>query len=113
MGSAVDNLLLNLKLQLLALPSLARWGLLAFAGIIVLREIIDTGWGLYQDRTAGSGTDPLVEGTAAQDTSQAHPAGQASTARALPAPDPLAQPIPPARETVSIPMPARGSRSGS
>jgi hypothetical protein len=113
MGSAVDNLLLNLKLQLLALPSLARWGLLAFAGIIVLREIIDIGWGLYQGGTAGSGTDPLVEVAVAQDISRAAPAGQAPTARALPAPDPLAQPSAPARETVSVPMPGRGSRSGS
>ena len=69
MGSAVDYLLLNLKLQILALPSLARLGLLAFAGIIVLREIIGIGWGLYQSRTARSETDPLIQGTVAQDTS--------------------------------------------
>jgi hypothetical protein len=113
MGSAVDYLLLNLKLQILALPSLARLGLLAFAGIIVLREIIGIGWGLYQSRTARSETDPLIQGTVAQDTSLADPAGQAPAARALPAPDPLAQAAPRARESIRVPMPGRGSQPGS
>ncbi len=78
MGSPIDNLLLNLKLQLLALPALARWGLLTFAGIVVLKESVEIGWRLYQGRV---------------DRAAALRSGEAPAA--LPAPDPFAErPIP-------------------
>ena len=87
--SAVRNLLLNLKLQLLALPNLAKWGVLAFAGIIILREAITLGWNISRRRRALAPVSvqpdagPLSAGTTAD------PMG------ALPAPDPLAGPVPP------------------
>jgi len=92
MGSPIDNLLLNLKLQLLALPALARWGLLAFAGIIVLKESIEIGWRLYQGRSGRAAS--LAPG---------------DDCAALPAPDPLAdRPIPAAaRERDSLPITPR------
>ncbi len=87
--SAVRDLLLNLKLQLLALPALARWGVLTFAGIIVLREVITLGWNARQRRRtlASSPEAPTPHSIAGGVTSE--PMG------ALPAPDPLAAPMPP------------------
>jgi hypothetical protein len=94
MGSPVDDLLLNLKLQLLALPSLARWGLLAFAGVVILKEGIEIGWRLY--RGSASRAPSLAPGDA--------PA-------ALPAPDPLANPSMSGRE-VEKPLPVITPRPG-
>ncbi len=79
------DLLLNLKLQLLALPSLLRWGVLAFAGIVVLREGITAGWNIYQARKAAAlprATRPPENGVPS--------AGVPTEPAALPAPDPFA-----------------------
>jgi hypothetical protein len=64
----VADLLLNLKMQLLALPGLVRWGTLAVVGVILLRDAITWGWERAERRRVARG-----EG-----------------ARALPAPDPFA-----------------------
>lgn len=89
---AVDNLLLNLKLQLLALPSQAKWGLLAFAGILVLREAITLAWNLHQRRKLESAASepraaiPTADGSRKTDPDELG-------LPALPAPDPLAAPL--------------------
>lgn len=80
--SAWHNLLLNLKLQLLGLPNLARWGLLTFAGILILREAITLGWNAYKR--------PALENP--------EPAAPA----ALPAPDPFAASHQPQQEPEGI-----------
>jgi hypothetical protein len=113
MGSAIDNLLFNLKLQFLALPSLARLGLLTFAGMLVLREAIGVGWRLYQRRTARPASDARAEGTSGRDMALPAPAREAPAAAALPAPDPLAQSSLPVQQDVRIPMPGRVPRPGS
>jgi len=77
--SAIHNLLLNLRLQLLGLPNLAKWGLLAFAGIIVLREGITRVWDARQRKTALRPGAPVP--SALREGAQP----------ALPAPDPLAE----------------------
>lgn len=78
------DLLLNLKLQLLALPSLLRWGVLAFAGVVVLREGITAGWHLYHRRRAEALPQPGPGSVAAGE-----PPGTSTPAAALPGPDPL------------------------
>jgi hypothetical protein len=79
--SAIHNLLLNLKLQLLGLPNLARWALAAFAGIIILREVATAIWDVMRSRRALRAapampyTDPSIPGP--------------KDRGALPAPNPL------------------------
>jgi len=91
--SAVHALLLNLKLQLLGLPNLAKWGLVAFAGIIITREFVTAVWNVKQRRKAlrtapaVPHADPSIPGTAGP--------------RALPAPNPLDVHFSPAPEVVS------------
>ena len=80
---AIHDLLFNLKLQLLALPNLAKWGLLTFAGIIILREAISFGWELRRRRPA------LPDGEVGPALDRATPTS--TPAAALPAPDPLAE----------------------
>jgi len=86
---AIDALLLNLKLQLLALPAQARWGLMAFAGVIVLREVITIAWNARQRRLvggpAGLAKTPSEAPPAHSSTSDARTMDPA----ALPAPDPF------------------------
>lgn len=80
------DLLLNLKLQLLALPSLLRWGVLAFAGIMILREGITAAWNLHQRRQSAMPPEPgpsLPVGVHRSTGATTEPAG-------LPGPDPLA-----------------------
>lgn len=86
----IQNLLLNLKLQLLGLPNLAKWGLLTFAGIIILREAITIAWRFPRkpEEPIGELPTPVVAVT---------PAGAAPQA-ALPAPDPLAADVLRSRE---------------
>ncbi len=81
--SAWHDLLLNLKLQLLGLPYLAKWGLLTFAGILILREAITAGWNRHQRRkgVTGPGATPAMLPTET---------AQANRPAALPAPDPFA-----------------------
>lgn len=113
MGSAVDNLLFNLKLQFLALPSLARLGLLTFAGIIILREAFELAWRLYQHRSVRPDTEALPHGPSSRDTRDPAPAVHAATPAVLPPPDPLAQPSILVREGVKVPMPGPPSRPAS
>ncbi len=77
--SAIHNLILNLKLQLLGLPNLARWGLISFAGIIVVREIATAAWNVRERRRAQRAdaatphNDPI---TRSPDSPQALPASK-------------------------------------
>ena len=92
--SAIRDLILNLKLQLLALPNLARWGLITFAGIIVAREIATAAWNARQRRRALP---------AEPDTPHAEPPMPGSESpHALPAPNLLDVGFAPAPEAVSI-----------
>ena len=88
--SAIHNLLLNLKLQLLALPNLLRWGLVAFAGVIITRQAITWIWNARQ------------RGKSIHTSSGASPGSPAVSAGeelpALPAPDPLKVHFTPASE---------------
>jgi hypothetical protein len=92
--SAIDNLLLNLKLQLLALPALARWGVILFAGIVVLREGITMVWKARQLRGGQPRSAPAtLAGSGSSTAPDPRP-------MALPAPDPFAQPAEPAPEVI-------------
>jgi hypothetical protein len=86
---AVRDLLLNLKLQLLALPGLVRWGLLAFAGIVVLREAITLGWNVYTRRSLRGETQSAKLGGSSV-VGLTGPTATHEAGAALPAPDPLA-----------------------
>ncbi|HWA58241.1 MAG TPA: hypothetical protein VG692_13360 [Gemmatimonadales bacterium] len=97
---AWHNLLLNLKLQLLGLPNLAKWGLLTFAGIVVLREAITFAWNVRSRRKVAAGNTAVPRRETA---SAPEPA-------ALPAPDPFGDPLPRRQEldTIRLPTPPAG-----
>jgi hypothetical protein len=93
-SSAFHDLLLNLKLQLLGVPNLLKWGLLTFAVILMVREGITLVWNARHRRHA-PGSD--------LDTPGRTPAAVATAPQsrlALPAPDPFAAPLRPAPEVV-------------
>ena len=59
----VRALLLNLKMQFLALPSLLRWGAIGLAAILLLRHVITLWWEARHARAlrSGTGVDALPE----------------------------------------------------
>lgn len=86
---AVHNLLVNLKLQFLALPHLVQLALLTGAGIWALREIITLGWNVYTRKTAP--TREVDTGPHPGSSSAALDVEADEPNLALPAPDPLGQ----------------------
>jgi hypothetical protein len=44
-SDGIDALLLNLKLQLLALPSYVQWGVFLLAGVLFVRSVLHRRWG--------------------------------------------------------------------
>jgi hypothetical protein len=79
--SAIRNLLFNLKLQLLGLPNLAKWGLATFAGIIIARELVTAVWNVKQRR------DNLRTAPAVPHADRSIPSAEGP--HPLPAPNPL------------------------
>lgn len=108
--TALHDLLFNLKLQFLALPSLARWGLLAFAGIVVMREVIDVGWKIYRRRSGGSDPEYLTGKALVSAGVVPNQTPLPTSPAALRAPDPLAnRPMPPT-DPAKVPVPVASTR---
>ncbi|MEP6573033.1 MAG: hypothetical protein ABJD11_10075 [Gemmatimonadota bacterium] len=109
--SAIHNLLFNLKLQLLALPALAKWGLLAFVSIKIGQEVITVGWDAYTRRRLQRADIRALGAPVSQIETRGDVTEASRGPAALPAPDAFGNPFTqsPDASPVRIPTPPQST----